>query len=436
MDPYKYINSFIKFGSKGGYKPGLKRMKALIKPFGNPQDKVPIIHVAGSNGKGSTITFLKSIYHQAGYNVGVYTSPHLISFNERIEYNGNKITRYELEELIAELKPVIEKISNSPLGKPSFFEVVTSLAFIYFAKKEIDILLLEVGLGGRLDATNVVSSPLASIITGISLEHTAILGDTLARIAFEKAGIIKQDRPIFTAVRDEEAFTVIKQISRDKNADCIALDSIYEIKIIDSGINGQVFSLKDKRTGKKKNYTIEMRGEHQPRNAVLALMVVEKLQNRLLVVEEEIQTGLEKAFIPGRIEVVNQRPIIILDGAHNPEGIEKLVDYITEIREEESNIFIVLAVLGDKDIRNMVNYFSRLDKVKLLISQNSDVRALAADKIKDTVDKTGIINEIYLDLKEAIISTLKQAGDNDIICVTGSLVTVAEAKNNFESYCY
>ncbi|MEJ6950428.1 bifunctional folylpolyglutamate synthase/dihydrofolate synthase [Natronospora cellulosivora (SeqCode)] len=457
MNPYKYINSFVKFGSKGGYKPGLERMKALLNGLDNPEDKLNIIHVAGSNGKGSTIAYLKSIYKEAGYKVGVYTSPHLLSFNERIEINGQLISDEDLKVLISKIKAVIDNMEKNNLARPSFFELVTTLAFLYFAEKDVDILLLEVGLGGRLDATNVIKSPLASVITSISLEHTAILGDTLGKIAREKAGIIKGTSIVITGVREKEALNVIAKIAKEKKSQLSVINELYEYRIKETSLEGQVFSLKyikDRVKGSELkgeseslvsdgNYEISLLGDYQVGNAILAMEVINKLLPQYKVSKKALINGLQKAYIPGRLELIEKKPIIILDGAHNPDGMEKLASFIMsnaaeedEFKDSESfkqrKIYMIFAVLKDKDLEKILKEIKRLINLDLYISKNNDPRALDPSIVKEEADSMKISNQVMNSPFEAFNYVKKIANNKDIIIVSGSFVTVAEVKKHIE----
>ncbi|MFP4661554.1 MAG: bifunctional folylpolyglutamate synthase/dihydrofolate synthase [Halanaerobiales bacterium] len=501
MNPYHYINSFIKFGTKGGYKPGLERINALLEPFGHPENKLNIIHVAGSNGKGSTISYLKSIYSEAGYRVGVYSSPHLIEFNERIEINGEKITTDELEEIIVLMKPVIDRIKETELGEPSFFELVTTIAFLYFYQQDVDILLLEVGLGGRLDATNIIRSPLISVITSISLEHTSILGDTVEEIAREKAGIIKSGVPVVTGVRDKKALNEIEFIARKRGSEILKVFDLFDYHIKESSLEGQTFTVffigknpsnsrfsndgnidfitehiketeldsktnfsgkklyekkelynqedlskeelskeelsKVEKQEKKVNlaeevYRISLLGEYQIRNAILAINIVQQLSNRYNIKKSTLKKGLEKAFIPGRMEVLKKEPLLIVDGAHNPDGIAMFVSYVKELinrkKVGEGKIYITLALLSDKDMKKISEELLRLGDINLVISENDSERALSSDILKSEIDNAGINSQVIAPLSKAVEYVLKNAEKDDIICIVGSLYNISEVK--------
>ncbi|HHU92543.1 MAG TPA: bifunctional folylpolyglutamate synthase/dihydrofolate synthase [Halanaerobiaceae bacterium] len=445
MSPYQYINTFARFGRNKGYNPGLERINALLAAYGHPENKIKTIHVAGTNGKGSTITYLKNIYQEAGYKVGVYTSPHLIDFNERIEVNGQKISTEKLEKLVEMIKPPVEELKGKGI-EPSFFELVTALAFLYFYQEEVDLLILETGLGGRLDATNIIKKPLVSVITGISLEHTAILGNTIEEIAREKAGIIKEKTPVVTGVQDRAALAEIEKISKEKNCSFININEKYTYELKESTLEGQTFSLKHRGKGVEASqqefipegeYRTKMIGGFQVRNAVLALEVVRLLQEEFPVKEEALRQGLLKAYLPGRLDILRKNPLLLVDGAHNSEGMENLVSSILSLKEagvlnKQGRLYLVLAMLDDKDLSMILKHLKPLGEFNLIISENSNERVLSANIIKKEAALTGFKGKIIKPLAEAVKRTLEDARAEDLICVLGSLYNVAEVKAALE----
>ncbi|MFW6279223.1 MAG: bifunctional folylpolyglutamate synthase/dihydrofolate synthase [Bacillota bacterium] len=430
MISHEFLQTLDKFGTKEGFKPGLERINALLEYFNHPEKKLDFIHVGGSNGKGSTIAILESIYRQAGYKVGTFISPPLEEFNERIVVNRERISDEEVGKLIDKIRPAVKQVENSELGKPTFFEVVTLLAFLYFAECGPDIVLLEVGLGGRLDSTNVITSPRATIITSISLEHTAILGDTLPEIAREKAGIIKPGCPVVDAVDDCEAREVIARQAREKNSKHISVDDKYVYRIEESSLSGQKLSV----SSQEKEYSIELglAGEHQARNALLALAVVEELDTEFPVTEENLLSGMKDAYWPGRLEVIKNSPLVVLDGAHNPAAVGSLVKILQKEAVAYQKIYVVISILKDKDIKNMLNKFVSLSgPVKLVITKNNNFRAEEPENIKKIARQLKLKSEIIPDLKDAVFQTIEKCSSQDLVCITGSLSTVAEARKYF-----
>jgi len=433
MNPHTYLANFSRFGTKGGFKPGLDRINQMLDYFSHPEKNLQVIHVAGSNGKGSTIAFLKTIYQQAGYQAGVFTSPSLLRLNERIMINDYMISDRELSDLIIRIKPVIEKISaDKNIGKPSFFEVLTLLAFLYFDEKKVDIVLLEVGLGGRLDATNVIKNPLVSVIVNISLEHTAILGNTLAEIAREKAGIIKEKKPVVTAVTEKEALAEIRKKSSEKNCELIEVDKEYNYSIDDLSWSKQKFTVSEKKSDKEIQLEITMPGEHQIKNALLAYAVVKEIDYLYPVQEKALLAGLKKTNWPGRMEVVRKKPLIILDGAHNPAGMKTLVAFLEKMISPVNKLWFVLSFSGDKDIETIFKILNfQHSKMEFILTKINSNRAMDVGKLIKEAEKNNLEYIVEKNFRKAVLSTINNASDHDIICITGSLFTVAKAKEFF-----
>lgn len=306
-----------------GIKPGLERMLWLMEKLDHPERTVRAIHIGGTNGKGSTVSFLRSILQTAGYEVGTYTSPYIESFWERISINGQPIPEADLIKAANAIKPLADELAQTELGYPSEFELLTAIAIYYFGKlHKVDITIIEVGLGGRKDATNIIH-PFLSIITNIGYDHMNILGNTLTEIAKEKAGIIKNGAPVITAVTDPELLHIFEDTAKAKRTTVYQLGREFTYKDLGTTETGEQFSVKTPY----QTYTelsISMLGKHQIENATLAVMAAEYLKQfyALYIENEHLQTGLQTAFWPGRFEIRGQ---VILDGAHNREGIETLV---------------------------------------------------------------------------------------------------------------
>lgn len=433
MNPFTYLKNLNKFGSKGGYNPGLQRVEKLLSKLGHPQKELAIIHVAGTNGKGSTIAFINSIYQHAGYSVGVFTSPALFQENEMIQINDNNITEEELAEVIEIIDPYVEDLKHSDLGKPSFFEVMTAIAFLYFQQKQVDLVLLEVGLGGKEDATNVIQKPLISVITGIGLEHTAILGDSLEDIARAKAGIIKRGIPVISGVEKKEALTVIKDNAVEKKSRLILLNDNYPYQVLDSDLRGQTFKVMIERD-RWSRYEIGLMGVYQVRNAITAVAVVKELTTVLPVSENNIENGLKEARLCCRMEVISREPLILLDGAHNEEGMKSLVTFLKNQVSGDRKLTIVLSILQDKNIKAMIQALTELEKLNLIITRNRNSRALSPEKIKRVADEFGISSKIYADMKKVLSHIFNNTVPGEIFCITGSLYTAAEAKILLKSF--
>ncbi|MEM5633366.1 folylpolyglutamate synthase/dihydrofolate synthase family protein [Bacillus cereus] len=345
-----WIHSRLKFGIK----PGLERMRWMLEELGNPERHIKCVHLAGTNGKGSTLTYMRYMLEGAKYKVGTFTSPYIESFNERISVNGTPIANEEITELVKLVKPVVEKLDETDLGKRQSLKLLLLWRFAYFGKFNFcDVVLFETGLGGRFDSTNVIH-PVLTIITNIGHDHMHILGNTLGEIAYEKAGIIKSGVPVITGVQDEEALQVIQNVAKENHANLYEMDNHFTALHKQSSEDGEQFdftcpfaSFEDVR--------ITMKGSHQVGNAALALMAVMYVKTYLsfLIEEEEIRTGLQEAYWVGRFEKLQSNPDIIIDGAHNPEGIESLVKTV-EAHYKDKNVIVLFTALGDKQLHNMV----------------------------------------------------------------------------------
>src|SRR5690606_1221285 len=310
-----------------GMKPGVKRMECLMEKLRHPERYVKVIHVGGTNGKGSTIAYLRQILQEAEYKVGTFTSPYFEKFNERISINGTPISDDDLVKLTNVIKPLCEELDESELGGPTEFEVITAMAIYYFARiNPVDVALFEVGLGGRLDSTNVLY-PILTIITNIGKDHTNFLGNTYEEIAFEKAGIIKSGVTLITGATQPEALKVLEDKAKEKRASVYLKDREFRITEHERLPDGERFSV-ETIFQTLNGLRISMKGRHQTENAALAVMAAIYL-NKLIafyIEEEHIRNGLAKAACPGRFEIVSEYPFVLIDGAHNEEGAAALVD--------------------------------------------------------------------------------------------------------------
>jgi len=419
--------------TKYGIKLGLKNINYLLYLLGEPHKKLKIIHVAGTNGKGSTCSLISSILQSDGYRVGLYTSPHLIDFTERIKINHKPIDRKKVSELLERIKPYIEKVANTPsYGHPTFFEVITSMAFLYFFEEQIDFLVLEVGLGGRLDATNVCE-PLISVITHIDYDHMDKLGNSLEEIAREKGGIIKPKGIVISSKQYEEAYKEIKKIADEKNSlvYCTGREVSYEI--VKSDINGVIFDLKGIYNNYKNLYT-PLLGRHQADNATTAITATEALKIRgVNISEKAIRVGLEKAKWTGRLEIIQNNPTLILDGAHNPSGIKIVRQALKEIFSYQ-RLILVLASFADKDYKKMIQIIAP-EADLIIATKTMSPRAappqVIAKEAAQYIEQNKII--VIENIPQAINCALSNSKKDDLICITGSLYTVGEAKKYFNS---
>ena len=326
--------------NKFGSKLGLWRIKHLLQLLGNPHTNFNTVHIAGTNGKGSTASMINSILIESGYKTGLFTSPYLERFTERIRINNNEIPKKEVAGFISRIKYITEEMISAGFEKPTVFEIITAMGFDFFSREKIDIGVIEVGLGGRFDATNVIT-PLTSVITPISFDHTDILGETLGEIAYEKAGIIKNGGMTVTAPQNKEVNEVIQKICMDRNNKLFMVGKDITYKIKDYSLSsGSVFDLKG-LCGEYKNLKIKLAGRHQVVNAAVAVGTVETLMTRgIKIPKDAVVNGLYKARWPGRLEMISGTPRILIDAAHNPAGMDILNSVLKNDLEFEINTYI------------------------------------------------------------------------------------------------
>jgi dihydrofolate synthase/folylpolyglutamate synthase len=394
---YQEAVEFLYQLQKFGAKPGLERAFLLAELAGRPQEKLKFIHVAGTNGKGSTCAMLESIYRHAGYKTGLFTSPHLISFAERIQINRQLIPEPEVARLVAQMRDLLKQLPED--DHPTFFEVVTIMALIWFAEQKSDIVIWETGLGGRLDSTNIVT-PLASVITSIDFDHEKWLGHTLAEIAREKAGIIKARVPVITAVEDEQAFEVIMAVAREKSAPLVLTSSAPSKKIILGATN--------------------LLGHHQEKNAALAIGVIEILEDTMPVEITKVMPALGSVQWPGRFDI---RGRFILDGAHNPAGAKSLRETFVTIFPGIRPAFIV-GILADKDVTKMAGEFTAIASRIFTVAVHSE-RAADAHLLADTFRAVG--ESIPVEACASLAEALAKTENEDRVVITGSLHFIGEA---------
>jgi dihydrofolate synthase / folylpolyglutamate synthase len=400
-----------------GIKLGLDTILAILKGLDNPQNKFLSVHIAGTNGKGSIASALSSIFNQAGYCVGLYTSPHLVKFNERIRINGVPVS--DMDVLNA-----YEAVRDIYAGdrEPTFFEYTTAMAFHEFARAKVDWAIVETGMGGRLDATNVLN-PQLSIISNISLEHRQYLGNSIAEITAEKGGIIKQGIPVVTGVSQKEAVEVLKDIAQKKEATLFRLGEHFRVR---KNKGSETFSY----IGIKsiwKNMKAGLQGNHQIENAALTLAACEVLNRRETSFNiEQIKEGLLKTNWPGRMEVVSQAPYIILDGAHNLMAARKLAKFISE-NFAKNKTTLVIGILDDKPYKGMLKSLLPLCK-RVILTKPAINRALEPEILhqfaKDFTEDIKIIPSV----KDAFFYAMESVSSDEAICVAGSLYVVGEVK--------
>ncbi|MGV3465903.1 MAG: bifunctional folylpolyglutamate synthase/dihydrofolate synthase [Heyndrickxia sp.] len=419
MNTYEEALEWILSRLTFGMKPGLERMKWMMERLGSPDKALKVIHVGGTNGKGSTVTFVRTILNEAGYKVGTFTSPSIETFNERISINGIPISDNEMLELVRIIKPLTEELETTNLGSLTEFEVITTMAIYYFARMNpMDYCIFEVGLGGRLDSTNILK-PILTIITNIGLDHINILGDTIEKIAFEKAGIIKSKIPVITGVDQPSALSVITNKATAMNADVKIFNKdfyVYDRNPVEAG-ERFTFSMNNKSL---QNLAITMLGAHQAKNAALATVATLQLK----IKEEYIRGGLRKAFWPGRFEVVQQNPLIVLDGAHNPEGVEVLVKTINE-RYKDKKKKVLFAALHDKEFTKMFQEVRKIDG-EFYFTQFNSPRVESAQKLAElSLIENRFVYENWKPILNELMNSLEK---NEMLIICGSLYFLSEIK--------
>lgn len=421
---YKEALEYIHLVSNFFCRPGLERITQLCEKLGNPQDKLKFVHVAGTNGKGSFCSMLASVFKEAGYKTGLYTSPYIVNFNERIAVSGVMIDNGELAEITAYVKEFAEEMQD----KPTEFELITAIAFEYFARKKCDIVVLECGLGGRYDATNIIKNSVLSVITGISIDHTSFLGNTIAEIAGEKAGIIKKGVPCLWCGENSQALCVIAETCNKLNSALHTVDrSTLNIKSFD--LKKTVFDFDG-----LKDVSISLLGTYQPVNAVNVISAVKLLKcNGFNISQEAMRNGLYKTVWPARFELLCDSPVVIADGAHNPEGIENAVVSIKKYFGEEK-INIVSGVMKDKDFEYIAQALSEVARCVYCITPDNP-RALSADEYKAVFYEKGVKATACKSVSEAVLKAMEDSAAKGIPTVAlGSLYMyseVADAVKNF-----
>lgn len=404
----EYIHSLLQFGIK----PGLERISMLLSSLGNPQEKIKTVHIAGTNGKGSTSTHIANILTAAGHKTGLYTSPYVLSFCERIQIDGESISEEKLSKTVTKVQKEIFKLNEKGIVITEF-EAITAVAFLYFYEEKCDFAVIEVGLGGRFDATNVLSSPKASVITSISLDHTKILGDTLPQIAFEKCGIIKEGVPVVTSAnQNSEVLSVIKQTARDRNCN-LTVTTPKNAEIVSDVLGETVFEYDGE------SYTLHLCGEHQIENAVNAIESA-----RLLGISEEfIKSGIAKTQMLARMEIIGKEPLIIRDGGHNEGCAKALRNFI--LRYRIKNIKMLVGMMADKDTDRYLQLVCPLcDSVTVCTPSNP--RAESAEDLLISAKKYCKEAFATQNPKEAYEQVLRSANKDGTVLLCGSFYLMSD----------
>jgi len=405
----------------------LRNIRRLVKLLGNPHEEYDSILVGGTNGKGSTVSMISSILVEEGYRVGMFTKPHLSSYTERFVIDGRPISEDRLLEVCREVLPYVERMSRCKrYGRPSFFEATVAIAFKLFEEEDVDIAVVEVGLGGRLDATNILN-PLVSVITNVDLEHTRILGDTVDKIAKEKGDIIKREGLAITATDKIEALRVLERIARRRKAKLVEVGKDIKFNVKYAGLNGEIFDLKS-LSRIYEDLVIGMVGLHQVVNAATAVGAIELLSLRgVKVCEESVRRGLKNAFWPGRFEIVERKPMIILDCAKDPRAASNLRRECERLLVGKKVILIV-SISSDKDYKSMMREFCSFSDIVIACKHKVMGRAIDPRILASEAELYGRKAMIVEDVRDAVESARKISSEDDVIIVTGSVFTVGEAR--------
>lgn len=414
-----YIKNTAKFGSNLG----LERTEKLLEVLGSPHKKLKCIHVAGTNGKGSSTAMLSEILKEAGYKVGMYISPYLEEFEERIQINGVNIAKENLSKVVTEVSKAVEEVIHLGYDHPTEFEIITCAMFKYFYEQKVDYAVIEVGLGGRLDSTNVLV-PILSIITSISYDHMQILGDTLAKIAYEKAGIIKHGIPVVLYPQEKESLEVIKRVCHERNSDVIEvpISSVSLQKTED-------FKQHIKITTNSNSYeiTLSLLGKHQLLNCAAVIFAVEELiKQGLHIKNEHIIHALSKVKWPGRLEVLRKKPLVVIDGAHNIDGIRRLTESI-DIYFKYNKLILVLGILADKQVSEMIQTIAPKAYKIIAVTPHSD-RAELSSKLAVEISSVNENVEAFEDYEKAYNKALSYCGNEDLLLISGSLYMIGDMR--------
>ncbi len=405
-DAENYVHSLLAFGIK----PGLERISKLLSLCGNPQGDLRFIHIAGTNGKGTTSTFISNILSEAGYKTGLFTSPYVKDFLERIQIDGKSVSKRTFASAVERVKNAVKKMDE----QPTEFEVITAAAMLCYKKENCDIVVLEVGLGGRFDATNIIDAPLCSVITSVSLDHTQVLGDTVSQIAAEKCGIIKENGITVTSSnQNKEALKQIKKSVKEKN-NSLVISDFESVKITKESIYFTEFSYKNKK------YKIRLIGAHQVENALNAIEAVRHIKG---VTDKNIKDGLLKTEMTARMQIINEKPLTLIDGGHN-EGCALALEKVLK-SFIKTDIHACIGMMADKDCEKYLSIILPLCKSVTTVTPNNP-RAISAKELAKTAKKYCKNVFVASTPKEARKQAEKNAGENGAVVICGSFYLAGE----------
>ncbi|MCF0230066.1 MAG: bifunctional folylpolyglutamate synthase/dihydrofolate synthase [Parasporobacterium sp.] len=414
---YSEALNYISSVNWKGSVPGLERITELMDLLGNPQDSLKFVHIGGTNGKGSASAFISNVLRKAGYKTGLFISPYIVRFNERMQIDNQCISDEELAEITEYIRPFADSMKDSPTE----FELNTAIAFVYFSRNNCDIVVLEVGMGGELDATNIIKAPEVVLITAIGLDHTEYLGDSLYKIASTKAGIIKKGSGVVLYRQGEEITEVIREKCREKGCN-LYISEPDRLELLHCDIDGQTFRSQDHG-----NISIRLAAAYQKNNLAAAIKVIEVIRTKgYIISEEDLREGLAETLWPGRFEILCRKPVFLVDGAHNPHGMKAAADSLKAVFKDRK-LILIFGVLKDKAYNEMLELILPLAGSVLCVTPDNS-RALKAVELADIINSRGVPAEAYDSVGEAIETAFETAEEDDIICAVGSLYMIGDIK--------
>ncbi len=414
----EYIHSLLKFGIR----PGLSGMDALLRFLGNPEKDLKFIHVAGTNGKGSVSTALSNILIDAGYKTGLYTSPYVSEFLERVQFCGEPVSKNIFAESVVNVKKGVDILSQKGTVITEF-EALTAAAFLCFKALACDVVVLEVGLGGRLDATNVIPTPLINVITSLSLDHTAILGETIEKIAFEKCGTVKENGNVVCSFgQPEKALYVIKETVKDKNC-TLSVPDEKDIEILKTDIFGTAFIYKNEK------YNVTLPGVHQVKNMTAVIEACEILKDTFNIKPENVKTGISKTRLPARVEVLSKTPLIILDGGHNEDGAKAFFEAVKPVLRNKKNIYVIAGMMADKAVESSLSALMKVTDCFVCVTPDNP-RAMTATELSGISSKYCSDTVVIDSPISAVDFVLGKISSDDVLCAVGSLYLAGEIRKH------
>lgn len=416
IEAVKYIHSLLKFGIR----PGLNGMDALLRFLGNPQNALKYVHVAGTNGKGSTSTAISNALTDAGYKVGLYTSPYVTDFLERVQFCGKPIEKGLFAKSVEKVKAAVESLEKDGVTITEF-EALTASAFLCYKELQCDIVVLEVGLGGRLDATNIIDTPLVNVVTSLSIDHSAILGDTIEEIAFEKCGTIKENGNVICSFgQPEGAIKVIEKTVKEKN-NTLTIPCESNIKVLKSDVFGTDFIYKNQE------YSVKMAGEHQVKNMTCVIEACNVLKNYFNLTDENIKNGISKTSLPARVEIISKSPLVILDGGHNEDGAKAFYNTVSGALDSKDKVVVIAGMMADKAVEESLKPLIKKSDYFICVTPNNP-RAMTGEELA-IIGKKYCNNVIVVESPEKAVRFAENIIKNkDVLCVVGSLYLAGEVR--------